>query len=128
MLFLFGLRERHLQPWLAYALALLAVLVVQPLAAMQTGFWLSFITVGALLLAFAGRLGGLRGSQLLWLPQLVVGVALWCPLLLAGQAQAPLAPLVNALAIPLADLVVVPAALAGCLLLASWAMPSPGRC
>nr|MBP7911874.1 DNA internalization-related competence protein ComEC/Rec2 [Pseudomonadales bacterium] len=118
VLFLFGLRERQLQPWLAYALALLAVLVAQPLAAMQTGFWLSFITVGALLLAFAGRLGRPSRVQLLWLPQLVVGVALWCPLLLAGQAQAPLAPLVNALAIPLADLVVVPAALAGCLLLA----------
>ncbi len=118
VLFLFGLRERHLQPWLAYALALLAVLVVQPLAAMQTGFWLSFITVGALLLAFAGRLAPPSRVQLLWLPQLVVGVALWCPLLLAGQSQAPLAPLVNAVAIPLADLVVVPAALAGCLLLA----------
>lgn len=118
VLFLFGLRERQLQPWLAYALALLAVLALQPLAAMQAGFWLSFITVGALLLAFAGRLAPPGRVQLVWLPQLVVAVALGCPLLLAGQAQAPLGPLVNAVAIPLADLVIVPAALAGCLLLA----------
>jgi competence protein ComEC len=117
--FVFALRERQLRPWLAWATALLLVLAVQPMAAVQAGFWLSFVTVAALLLAFGGRLAQPSRLQLLWQPQLAVGVALWCPLLLAGQTQAPLAPLVNALAIPLADLLIVPSALLGCLLLAA---------
>lgn len=115
--FLYLLRERTLQPWLTYASALLLVLVVQPLAALQSGFWLSFITVAALLLAYGGRIATPSRLELLWRPQLVVACALLCPLLLLGLPQAPLAPLVNALAIPLTDLLIVPSALLGCLLL-----------
>jgi len=87
------------------------------MAAMQAGFWLSFIAVAALLLAFGARLGQPTRFQLLWQPQCAVLVALWCPLLVAGQVQAPLAPLANAVAIPLADFVIVPSALLGCVLL-----------
>lgn len=115
--FAYLIRERSIQPWLAYASALLAVLVVQPLATLQGGFWLSFITVGALLLAYGGRLGQPPRIELLWRPQIVVAVALLAPLALLGQPQAPFAPLVNALAIPLTDVIIVPAALLGCLLL-----------
>lgn len=115
--FAYLIRERVIQPWLAYAAALLVVLLVQPLAALQGGFWLSFITVGALLLAYGRRLGQPSRVELLWRPQLVVAVALLAPLALLGQPQAPLAPLVNALAIPLTDVIIVPGALLGCLLL-----------
>ena len=115
--FLYALRERTLQPWLAYTSALLAVLLVQPLAALQSGFWLSFITVGALLLAYGGRVAAPSRIELLWRPQLVVAFALLCPLLFLGLPQAPLAPLVNAVAIPLTDLLIVPSALLGCLVL-----------
>ncbi len=114
---LYALRERTLQPWLTYTSALLAVLVVQPLAALQSGFWLSFITVGALLLAYGGRIAPPSRLELLWRPQLVVAFALLCPLLFLGLPQAPLAPLVNAVAIPLTDLLIVPSALLGCLAL-----------
>lgn len=117
--FLYVLRERTLQPWLAWASALLAVLVAQPLAALQSGFWLSFITVGALLLVYAGRVAAPSRLALLWQPQIVVAIALLGPLAAIGQSQAPLAPFVNALAIPLTDLLIVPSALAGCLLLAA---------
>lgn len=122
--FLYLLRERSLRPWLAYASALLAVLVVQPLAALQSGFWLSFLTVAVLLLAYGGRIGAPSRLELLWRPQLVVAFGLFCPLLLLGLPQAPLAPLVNALAIPLTDLLIVPSALLGCLLLPLGDMPA----
>ncbi len=117
VVFVFGVAERHLRAWLAFACALLLVLVVQPMAALQTGFWLSFLAVAALVFAFSGRVQQPTRLQLLWQPQLVIALALACPLLLAGQPQAVLAPLVNAVAIPLVDLVVVPCALLGCLLL-----------
>jgi hypothetical protein len=69
----------HLPPWLAYALALLAVLV----AAMQTGFWLApspwCAAAGVCRAVGAARACSCR------LPQ-PGGVALWCPLLLATLA------------------------------------------
>ena len=117
VVFVFGVAERHLRAWLAFGCALLLVLVLQPMAALQTGFWLSFLAVAALIFVFSGRVRRPTRLQLLWQPQLVIAIALAGPLLLAGQPQAILAPLVNALAIPLVDLVVVPCALLGCLLL-----------
>jgi competence protein ComEC len=124
VLCVFTLRERRIRPWLAYTWALALVLVAQPMAALQTGFWLSFITVAALLMAFGGRLQMSQGSLLVWRPQLVVFVALWAPLALAGQQQPWLAPLVNMIAIPLVDLLVVPTALLGCVLLAVGDAPA----
>jgi competence protein ComEC len=93
------------------------VLLLEPLAATQPGFWLSFVAVAALLAGFSGRLAPASRLELLWRPQWLVALALLAPLSLLAQAQAPLGPFVNAVAIPLVDLVVVPAALAGCLLL-----------
>jgi competence protein ComEC len=103
--------------WTGFACAVLALLVLQPLAAMQAGFWLSFVAVAALLLGFGGRLVRPGRIELIWRPQLVVLAALVVPVALAGQSQALPGPLVNALAIPLVDLLVVPPALAGCLAL-----------
>lgn len=51
------LRFRHLGLWWPLLLALNGVLVLEPLASLQPGFWLSFAAVAVLILAFGGRLG-----------------------------------------------------------------------
>ena len=108
--------ERHRPVLAALALAALVVLGLQPLGALQPGFWLSFLSVAALLLGLGGRLAPLRWREALWRPQLVVALALAPALLAMNLPQAPLGPLVNIVAIPIVDMVAVPMALLGCLL------------
>ncbi|MFO1317167.1 MAG: DNA internalization-related competence protein ComEC/Rec2 [Burkholderiales bacterium] len=106
--------------------ALAAVLVWDPWAPLTPGFWLSYGAVALLLYAGAGRLrearaAGVRarawahlraGAHAQWV--VTVGLA---PLTLALFQQASLiAPVANAVAIPVVTLGVVPAALAGILL------------
>ena len=74
VVFVFGVAERHLRAWLAFGCALLLVLVLQPMAALQTGFWLSFLAVAALIFVFSGRVRRPTRLQLLWQPQLVIAV------------------------------------------------------
>ncbi|WP_295462041.1 DNA internalization-related competence protein ComEC/Rec2 [uncultured Pseudomonas sp.] len=104
----------------AVLLALVLVLVANPLVSLLPGFWLSFGAVLLLLWSFAGRLG-----RLSW--WLTLGRAQWC--MAVGLAQLLLAlglplslsgPLANALAVPLMDLAIVPLALAGTLLSLLW--------
>jgi len=103
-------------------LAGFVVLLLNPLALTNSGFWLSFIAVGALL-AFAGsfetrvsveqielslgeRLKGI--ARLLVRPQLIVFIALGVPLVFFTQQLSLLAPLVNIIAIPVVGFLIVP--------------------
>lgn len=98
------------------ALALLAVLIIDPWAVKAPGFWLSFGAVAVIMWVSVNRL-----RQPHWLVtwgrvQWAVTLAL-IPLLLAMFQQVSLvSPLANTLAIPLVSFVVVPPALAGMLL------------
>ncbi|MEC7816087.1 MAG: DNA internalization-related competence protein ComEC/Rec2 [Pseudomonadota bacterium] len=104
----YWLLARQSSPWRPYLLALAIVLLLDPLAPLDQGFWLSFGAVGILVLAFAGRLvspGWLRG---LLVAQVAIFAALWPILAWQGQAQ-PLAGFVaNLVAIPWVSLVVMP--------------------
>ena len=108
--------ERQRPVFAAFALSALLVLAVQPLGALQPGFWLSYLSVAALLLGLGGRLAPIGWREALWRPQMVVALALAPALLAMNLPQAPLGPLVNLIAIPIVDLVAVPAALLGCVL------------
>ncbi len=91
----------------AWVIALTAVLLLDPLAAWDMGFWLSFGAVAVLLLVFAGRrrTGWIVG---LCKAQWAIFIGLLLPLaLLLGQISL-LAPLANLLAIPLVTMAVVP--------------------
>ena len=98
------------------ALALLVVLLFDPLAVLAAGFWLSFGAVSVILYVGLGR-----SAQAHWLQEwgrvqwaVTVGLA---PLLLVLFGQVSLAsPLANALAIPVVSLVITPLALAGAVL------------
>ncbi|MCW5575255.1 MAG: DNA internalization-related competence protein ComEC/Rec2 [Burkholderiales bacterium] len=98
------------------ALALFAVLVIDPWAVNAPGFWLSFGAVAVILWVSVNRL-----RQPHWLVtwgrvQWAVTLALIPPLLAMFQQVSLVSPLANALAIPLVSFVVVPPALAGMLL------------
>ncbi len=102
-----------------WTLALGTTVLLDPWSVLSAGFWLSYLTVGAMLWALSGRHGQLLG----WRQRLLQwGTVQWAatlgslPLLLLLFQQMPLAsPLANAIAIPLISSVVTPLALLGAL-------------
>jgi competence protein ComEC len=117
LVLLWRLRFRHLGLWWPLALAFILVLLAEPLASLQAGFWLSFGAVAVLVWVFGGRLGAWSWWRVWWRAQwtLALGLlplffALGLPLSLSG-------PLANLLAVPWVSLLVVPLALLGTLLL-----------
>jgi competence protein ComEC len=114
-------RFRHLGVWLPVLVALLAVLLGEPLASLQPGFWLSFGAVMLLILIFSGRLGAWPWWSTLLRAQWAMAIGL-LPLLLAlGLPVSASGPLANLVAVPIVGFLVVPLALLGTLLL-----PLPG--
>jgi competence protein ComEC len=112
--------SRTVAPTQILAAALLPVLLLDPWAVLAPGFWLSF---GAVALIFYVTAHRLRAAH--WLSQygqvqwaMTIGLA---PALLALFQQVSLvAPLANAVAIPLVSFIVVPVTLAGALLPLDW--------
>ncbi|MEX0617675.1 MAG: DNA internalization-related competence protein ComEC/Rec2 [Pseudohongiellaceae bacterium] len=113
----------------SFCLALWLILLLNPLAVVGAGFWLSFGAVAGLLLVFGGDLPRINSdkSRLKWLvekwvwPQLVVFLALLVPLAFWMQSLSVLAPVANFIAIPIVSLLVVPLCLAG----VAAAIPAP---
>ena len=104
---------RQAPPWLALAVALAVVLVTDPFAPLDPGFWLSFGAVSVLLCVFAGysgRPGWFRG---LVLAQFAVFAGLWPVLVLQGQNQPLAGAMANLAAIPWVSLVVMPILVSG---------------
>ncbi|MCH8497594.1 MAG: DNA internalization-related competence protein ComEC/Rec2 [Marinobacter sp.] len=101
-------RARGREAGRAWLLALFVVLLLDPFAPLDPGFWLSFAAVGILLLVFSARVarpGYLAG---LLLAQLAVTILLWPVLYLAELPVAGLGLLANLLAIPWVSVVVMP--------------------
>jgi len=114
---LWRLRFRHLGFGLPMLLALNGVLLLDPLASLQPGFWLSFAAVAILALSLGGRLGRWAWGQALWRAQWTTSLGL-LPLLLAlGLPISLSSPLANLVAVPWVGLLVVPLALLGTLAL-----------
>lgn len=99
-----------------FALALVLVLLWDPMAVMSMGFWLSFLAVGVLLLA-----GLVRRPRMNWfgeslLAQWRLGLGLAPVLLFFFHEASLVAPVANLIAIPVFALVVVPLVLLGALI------------
>ena len=108
---------RHLGVWLPFILALNAVLIVEPLASLRAGFWLSFSAVAVLLFTFSGRLGA-WGWRAMWLrPQGLIALGLFPMLWILDLPISLTGPLANLVAVPWISLAVLPTALLGTLLL-----------
>lgn len=114
---LWRLRFRHLGVFFPLLVALVAVLVFEPLAALLPGFWLSFAAVATLIYCFSARLGGWRPWQAWTRAQWVIAVGLLPVLLATGLPVSLSAPLANLVAVPWVSLAVLPLALLGTLML-----------
>lgn len=103
-----------------FCMALALVVVLDPLAALDMGFWLSFGAVALLLICFSGRLVPKNNIQP-WsgfsIANLVMGfirsqwvmfIGLLVPLSLLVSSVSLVAPIANAVAIPLITFLVVP--------------------
>ncbi|THD07888.1 DNA internalization-related competence protein ComEC/Rec2 [Metallibacterium scheffleri] len=114
-------RRRGVGGMQTLALALLAVLVFDPLAVLGAGFWLSFAGVALLVYALQPGRGWRAWLAELGLAQGVMALAL-LPLtvLLFGQASR-VGPLANLVAVPLMGFIIVPITLVASLLLVSGA-------
>ena len=98
-----------------WACALAVVTLIDPFAVLSVGFWLSFLTVGALLWAGSNRMA-LASKWRGWLIAQSAATIGSAPILLAVFGQLPLiSPLANAFAIPVVSMLVTPLALAGLL-------------
>ncbi|WP_460241238.1 DNA internalization-related competence protein ComEC/Rec2 [Aurantivibrio infirmus] len=99
--------------------AMLAVLIIDPLAAYSLGFWLSFGAVAVLLYCFSNRAATSSNMEYstqlkirVWLwsllkSQWVIFVGLLLPLLVLNQGLSFLAPIANIVAIPLVSTIVI---------------------
>ena len=117
LVLLWRLRFRHLGAWWPLLLAFDALLLLDPLASLRPGLWLSFAAVGILIFTFGGRLGAWKWWQTWTRAQWLIALGL-CPVLLALNLPISLSgPLANLLAVPWVSLLVLPPALLGTLLL-----------
>lgn len=110
---------KQVNPWLCFCIALCFIAFMQPLAILGAGFWLSFIAVAVLIGWFHpwhAAQGSFRSSVIS--AQFILVAVMLLPLSLAVGRGSWIAPLVNSIAIPVVSIVIVPAALAGTLLLA----------
>lgn len=103
---------RRSRPSSVLALALLLVLIIDPLAVLAPGFWLSFAAVAVILLGAAGRLGRRGWREGAWV-QWRVTLGLLPLLALFFQQASVVAPLANLFAVPWVGLLTVPLSLIG---------------
>lgn len=103
-----------------FGLALVAILLVDPLSVLSAGFWLSFAGVALLAWTLAHDRGWRGHLKEIGLAPLLMTVAL-LPLTVWFFGQASLVgPLANLVAVPVVSFVIVPIDLAACALLFAW--------
>jgi competence protein ComEC len=112
------LLDRRQSAWGGLGLALVAVLLVDPLAVLSAGFWLSFVAVAWLVLIFGGRWRPIGASRALVATQVLMTLALLPLTLVFFQQASVVGPLANLIAVPVATFLVTPLALLGTALLA----------
>ncbi|WP_312846248.1 DNA internalization-related competence protein ComEC/Rec2 [Marinobacter arenosus] len=104
--------------WHALILALATILLLDPFAPLDQGFWLSFGAVAVLICAFANSLGVSGWFWTLLVAQCAVFAGLWPVLNVFGQDQPLVGGLANLVAIPLVSVMAMPVLVFGGLLTA----------
>jgi len=115
--------RRGIQPGRALLTALLAVLLLDPMAPLAIGFWLSFAAVAVLIWAFSGRSRGKGWVRGLVQAQVVIAIGLLPLNIGIFQQWAPTALAANLVAIPLVGLWILPCLL-GALALFALGLPA----
>lgn len=120
------LKARQQSGWRPFVLALAVVLLMDPFAPLDQGFWLSFGAVGVLLAVFSGRLGSSGWLSALLIAQLAVFVGLWPMLMLVHQGQPFAGFAANLLAVPWVSFAVMPVLFLGAIIAlfsGGWLLP-----
>ena len=117
------LAGRMVAPSAAFAYALAVVLLLDPLAPLAAGFWLSFGAVAVLLGFFAPRRLPRSWVRSALLAQLAIALVFTPATVSFTGLLHPLGIAVNLIAVPLVTLFVVPLALAGMALIGTFAGP-----
>ncbi len=111
------LLRRPPRPLRSLAVALMLVVMWDPLAVLSAGFWLSFGAVAAIFFGISGRVGKIGWLQQWGRVQWVIALGLAPVLLAMGLQVSLLSPLVNLIAVPMFSLIIVPLCLSTALLL-----------
>ncbi len=109
-------RQQHIAPMQTIAMALLGVVLLDPLAVLSASFWLSFLAVALILYSLSARLGRLNRWNSVVKIHWVMAVGMAPMLMLYFQQVSLIAPLANLLAVPVISLLVVPLSLLAILL------------
>lgn len=109
--------DRRVSPTRVLSVALLLVLIHDPLAVMGAGFWLSFAAVTVITVFLHGRTDGRSRWRRLGTMQLAIGIGLLPLTLVLFQQVSLIGPIANLFAVPFFGLLVVPATLSGSLAL-----------
>lgn len=100
--------QRNITASHTLAVTILAMLIVDPLAVLSAGFWLSFVAVAVIVYSLAGRLGKMRhwfaALKIHW----VTALGLSPFLLFYFQQFSIISPIANVIAVPVISLLVVP--------------------
>ena len=104
--------RRHVAPSQILAIALLAVLVHDPLAVMAPGFWLSFAAVAVILYVAQGATPRTLWRRWGYL-QLAIAIGMLPLMLWLFQQVSLVAPFANLVAVPVFDVLAVPLTLGG---------------
>lgn len=100
--------QRHYTPFHVISMALLAVLIYDPLAPMSAGFWLSFGAVSVILYGGMGRIKKVTVVKQLFRTQWWVSIGLMPLVMYFFQQVSLVGPLANLLAIPFVSFAIVP--------------------
>jgi competence protein ComEC len=95
------------------AIALIAVVALDPMAVLSAGFWLSFASVAILMFVTSGFAGRVPWYATWGRTQWAISVALTPILLMLFQQVSLVSPIANLFAVPIVSFVVVPLALLG---------------
>ncbi len=106
---LLSIFNRHkIQSTQVLSLALLSVILLDPVAVLSAGFWLSFAAVAIISLASSGRLAIDKGWRILGRVQWRISLGLIPLLLFLFQQASLVSPVANLFAIPIVSFAVVP--------------------
>ncbi len=100
--------QRHLKISHRFALALLIILLINPLVVLNAGFWLSFTAVGLILYTQSQRLHTSNKFILSSKIHLITAFGLAPILLFQFQTVSISAPIANFIAVPIVSLIIVP--------------------
>ena len=94
--------------WQAWSIAMMVVLVLDPLSVLDVGFWFSFGAVALLMFTFTGRKLSKNKIILFLKAQLIILIGLMPLMLIVFHKINLLTPIANVIVLPLASIVLIP--------------------